>query len=57
MLVVKLIMDILFVVYYLRGRADHFDTMASRLYIEYVVHARIRAFVVSTAVGWVPLDM
>lgn len=57
MLVVKSIMDILFVVYYLRGRADHFDTMASRLYIEYVVHARIGAFVVSTAVGWGPLDM
>ena len=55
MLVVKLVMDILFVVYYLRRRADHFDT--SRLYIEYVVHARIGVFVVSTAVGWGSLDM
>lgn len=55
MLVVKSIMDILFVVYYLRGRAGHFDT--SQLYIEYVVNARIGVSVVSTAVGWGSLDM
>ena len=49
MLVVKSIIDILCVGYYLRGRAGHFD--ASRLYMEHVVNARIGVFVVSTRLG------
>ena len=52
MLVVKSIMDILFVVYYLGGGgADHFDN--SRLYIEHEVNASSNRCVCSFHSGWV----